>query len=476
VTRKQALLQLAGHAFSVSFARFAGIAITSLTFPFLVRKLQMETYGLWSYVISVTAFLDIVANPGLTTYLGQQLSARRSAAFDLVADVLTLRGLGTLLAAVVLFIVAKLDPHAEVRRLLIFYGLGVSVLNMTSTDYLLNALEKFHERSLLALAQQLLYAAGVFTFIRKPSDVIWIPISILGSALCANIAGWVVLARAGLRPRLRWRPAAWKPIMTPSLHYAFSTLMSSSYHRTGHLVVRWFLGEEALGIYSVGVRFVDILRNIVTTALSVLAPKLAFAAQSPARFLRIARAAVSATALVSFPTMLGTMATAGLVVPLVLGRGSAQSAHLIQWMSPYVVTATAASLFSGMLYSMGLYKQYMRSTVVGAVTGILLFFALTKMFGVVGAGVAFFLAEFAVALTSILSLPHEFRSLSRNSMILTAAGAALLMFACVELLMRFTTRPVVVVLCGVLVYCLATAAFVRKWWSTEILESAEATR
>lgn len=467
--RGSALFRFSGRVFSVSAARFVGIAITSLTFPFLVRKLGVETYGLWTYVVTVCAFLDTVANPGLSTYIAQQVAAKRQQAFESVADMLMLRVVTTLVAAVVLVAVAKLDPHPEVRTLLILYGLGILAVNLIGGDYLLGAMEMFHERSLLTMVQQCIYAAGVFLLVRKPSDVIWVPVSILFSALLFNIGSWLVLQRVGLRLKFRVRPDHWRPILVPSFHYALSSLMSNLYHRTGHLVVRWFLGPEALGIYSVAVRFVDILRNIINTIIAVLTPRLALVAQSASRLQRLARAAASALALITLPTMLGTIATAGLIVPLVLGKQSIGVAPLIQWMAPYVVTATAASFLTGLLYAMGLYKPYMYSTIAGAAVGVVLFLALTKMFGVVGAGMAFVLSELAVAIAAGLFLPNDFGKLWRNGVIVTAAIAALVMFAAVEAMLRYTARPIPVVAAGVLVYGVASVPFLRKWWTTEIM-------
>ena len=75
------LLRYSGFVFSVGGARVVGILITSLTFPYLVRHLGVEMYGLWSYVIAVSAFLNIIADPGLTTYAIQQVAAHRENGF-----------------------------------------------------------------------------------------------------------------------------------------------------------------------------------------------------------------------------------------------------------------------------------------------------------------------------------------------------------------------------------------------------------
>jgi hypothetical protein len=87
-------LRYGGFALSVTTARVVGTLLTATTFPFLVRRLGVDVYGLWSYVLAVCAFTGLVANPGLTTYAAQQVAARRQAAFAPLSGGFGCRGRG----------------------------------------------------------------------------------------------------------------------------------------------------------------------------------------------------------------------------------------------------------------------------------------------------------------------------------------------------------------------------------------------
>ena len=107
-----------------------------------------------------------------------------------------------------------------------------------SLDYLLPSLELSHVQSFVTITQQSLYAAGIFALVRSPKDVIWVPVSILGSTHITSIISWIFLWRAGFRFRFAIAPRRWATILAPSMHYAGSTLMSNLYHRTGYFAVR----------------------------------------------------------------------------------------------------------------------------------------------------------------------------------------------------------------------------------------------
>jgi len=270
-----------------------GTILTAATFPFLVRRLGVDMYGLWSYVVAVCGFTGLLANPGLGTYAAQQVAARREAAFETVSDVLVLRALAGGIAVVAVLVVASFEVRQDVRFLLKLYGVASVLTGGLSLDYLLSSLELFHVQSFVSIAQQSLYAIGIFTLIRSPKDVIWVPVSIVASSCLTSLIGWTFLWRKGYRFRFSMAPRRWAAILVPSLHYAGSSLMSNLYHRSGTLAVRWYLGEHALGLYAAVARLADVLRNFLAVPQTVLMPRMALRANSADGLPRLTRIAAS---------------------------------------------------------------------------------------------------------------------------------------------------------------------------------------
>ena len=256
----------------------------------------------------------------------------------------------------------------------------------------------------------------------------------------------------------------WKQILVPSIHYAASTLMSSLYHRSGHLLVRWFLGDYALGLYAAAVRLVDLLRGLVTTVVAVLVPRLAVNAHSVDGLRRVSRFAIAAMSATSIPMSFGLFATANLAVPLVLGANYIPDVSLVKWMSPYLITASAASLCSGtILYAMGRHRACLSATAGGALSGVLLYLLLIPSFGLKGAAVAFVLAELIVALIGFGFLPSSLRQLWKSPVIAYAFASGCLMVIAVRIGSAYDLRLPVLIVGGACVYLATCAWFVRKW-------------
>lgn len=458
-------LRYGGFALSITTARVVGTILTAATFPFLVRRLGVDTYGLWSYVVAVCGFTGLVANPGLTTYAAQQVAARREAAFETISDVLVLRFLTAGLAAAAVLVVASFEVRQDVRFLLKFYGVASVLTSGLSLDYLLSSLELFHVQAFISIAQQSLYAAGIFTLIRSPKDVIWVPVSILCSALLTSLIGWAFMWRAGYRFRFSIAPRRWSVILVPSLHYAGSSLMSNLYHRSGHLAVRWYLGEHALGLYAAVARLADVLRNFLSVTQNVLMPRMALRANSNSAdgLARLTRIAASALVWFGIPLAVGGVVTAPVVVPWLLGWQFQEAVHAFQWVALYVITAPAATLFAGtILYAMGRHRAYFVSTLAGAVTAVVLCLVLPPRFGIAGACVAFVLGELGVALCAFLLCPPQVRAAAKTPLLSLAIVASLLMGVVLWALLPRHLPPLVLVGIGCALYVITWAAIGRN--------------
>ena len=459
----KSLLRYGGFVLSVTTARVVGTLLTAATFPFLVRRLGVDVYGLWSYVVAVCGFTGLLANPGLTTYAAQQVAARREAAFETVSDVLVLRVLAGGVAAVAVLVVAGFEVRQDVRFLLKCYGVSTVLTGALSLDYLLSSLELFHAQSFISIAQQGLYAAGIFTMVRSPKDVIWVPVSIVASSLLTSLIGWTFLWRAGYRLRFAIAPRRWAAILAPSLHYAGSSLMSTLYHRSGIIAVRWYLGEHALGLYAAATRLADVLRNFLAVPQTVLMPRMALRENSAERLPRLTRFAASVLVWFGVPLMVGGVVTAPVVVPWLLGAQYQAAVRAFQWVALYVITAPAAALFAGtILYAMGRHRAYFISTLAGAATAVVLNLILPPWFGINGACVAFVLGELGVALCAFLLCPPQVRAAAKTPLLTVAVIASLLMGAALWLALPRHLPPLLLIGLGCAVYAISWAAIGRN--------------
>ena len=212
------------------------------------------------------------------------------------------------------------------------------------------------------------------------------------------------------------------------MFYGVSSLMSQLYARAGHVLVRVWAGDQALGLYAAITRLVEVVFSFVGIAYGLLMPRIALYSEDLAMLRRLGRYAVTVMALVSVPLAIGGTVTAESLVPWALGPEYVDAVPLFQLMAWYFVTNSLSTFFSGtVVYGLGHARSYLLSTVAGAVTGLALYVFLVPTIGVMGAGIAYVAAQVAVGGYAYWTVRRIFFPVWRTTALPIAAGAGSLM-------------------------------------------------
>jgi O-antigen/teichoic acid export membrane protein len=178
---------------------------------------------------------------------------------------------------------------------------------------------------------------------------------------------------------------------------------------------------------------------------------------------RLARIAFVVVAAISIPLTIGLLGTAQLIVPWVMGAKYLQAIPLLRWISPYIVTASFASLLSGtVIYAMGHHRAYLVSAASGAIAGVILYALLIVTMGLRGACVAAVVAEGVVAGAAYWLLPKELHSSWRSPLVRYVVFASLLMLGVIRIISYYSANPLIVVGCGVFTYLLCAWSLKRQ--------------
>jgi O-antigen/teichoic acid export membrane protein len=224
-----------------------------------------------------------------------------------------------------------------------------------------------------------------------------------------------------------------------------------------------------LGLYAAAARLADVLRNFLAIPQTVLMPRMALRENSAERLPRLTRFAASVLVWFGVPLLVGGVVTAPVVVPWLLGAQFQDAVRAFQWVALYVITAPAAALFAGtILYAMGRHRAFFVSTLVGAVTAVVLNLILPPWFGINGACVAFVLGELGVALCAFLLCPPQVRAAAKTPLLTVAVIASLLMGAALWVALPRHLPPLLLIGLGCAVYAISWAAIGRNLLKREI--------
>ncbi len=270
------------------WAMFLGLLLT----PFLVAKLGMADYGLWSLVLVITNYLlawDLGLGNSLIRHVAHYDARRNYDGLNAVLNTALLLYAALATVAITLAIVLRplvlsafrVPPQQweEVGRVLAIAVVAFAVRNMLSVFRgLVTGLQQMHLTNLIAAVSATLNALGAVAFLQlgyglKGLALNEIMTMILTTALSAVLA-YRVFPMLRLNPLLaRWETL--KVLLRYGLKVQVTALGALINLQMNKLLVGYFLGLELLAAYELGFKLVYSLISLPRLLSSAVMPAAA---------------------------------------------------------------------------------------------------------------------------------------------------------------------------------------------------------
>ena len=376
------------------------VAIPLITTPYVSRVLTSKGVGAFSYTTSMVSYFTLLGNLGVATYGQLRTAVNRDDKESLTAIFFELNGLRFLLMSVVtvfyfvfVFCFSKEDNRA------LYYVLILQILSsLFDISWFMQGLEEFKKllirNALIKISSTIL----IFTFVKKPSDLIIYALIMNGSNFLGNISIWFFLPRY-----IGW------PIVKslhqfrhlgPCLRYFIPTIATAIYLTIDKTMIGWFAPDSIEnGLYEQAHK-VEFMAVTVVTSLSVVAmPRMAFLFQNKnvAMINEYLEKTIRFILMISIPMCFGAAAVADSFIPLYLGDGYEKSIILFRIFSILiVVVGLNNAVGKQVLIASGKQKEYNRAVIAGAIINVLLNLVLIPRFYSIGAAFTSVLSEIVI--------------------------------------------------------------------------------
>ncbi|HUH15944.1 MAG TPA: oligosaccharide flippase family protein [Gaiellaceae bacterium] len=310
-------------------ARFAAVALGLLTTVVLTRHLGVQAYGDYVTITIYVGLFAVLLDWGTATILVRELAARREAAHDLVAKALALRALLSVgVAVVAASLLPLLYGGVERVRLGVLVALPFLLFNAVGTTvaaYFQSELKMGRVAAGELTGQAV--GTGVIVALVLLDRSFYEIVAAFALAGAANAAVVVSLAygRVPLRPTVDL--AAWRRLFVTALPLGIALLLNAVYFRLDALLLSVLRDSHEVGIYGVAYRFLEVTVPFSHFLVLALFPLLAAAAHDGAwdALRRGTQRGFDVLVVVAVPIVLGTIAVAPELVPLLVGRDFEES-------------------------------------------------------------------------------------------------------------------------------------------------------
>jgi len=274
---------------SLSAYQLTNFIIPLLVYPYILRVIGVEKFGLVAWAQAIIAYLVIFNDYGFNLTVTREVSLIRN---DLKAVSVTFtrttaaRFLLALWGFLFLLILVFAIPLFRHHALLLIWSYTIVVGQLLLPLWLFQGLERMQYLTWLNLAAKLSYALLIFLFIQSPEDYLMVNVWFgVGSFIAGMISLGIILFKLGINVQFREIQHALDPIKN-STSIFISNLTGFVSTNSYLIVLAFFVDAMALGYYSIAEKIFIAMRAMAVILHQAVYPKVCLLAQDSVEAVR----------------------------------------------------------------------------------------------------------------------------------------------------------------------------------------------
>lgn len=415
----------------------AARAVGFLTTALLARRLGAEGFGQIGFATAVFAYGVAATDFGILTTAARTVAQDPATGRRLVGDIVSLRLLLGLAAAVLIALFALLLPKPpNVRLLLLLYGLGV-VVQCALLEWMFIGQERLGIVALSRSATSLSYFGLVLVLVRSATSILFVPVAFVIASAVGMFILWLGHLRKHGWSGIRFNLQAWRVLLARAWPIGLAATLTQLHVNAGVIIMGLVGSFESVGSYSAAYRLVFFLMILDRVLQTVFLPVVSrFLALRRERLGELTGVAIRLVLTAALPLCTGLTLLAQPILTLVFGSQYVAAAAELRIMAWMLLLSMLTSLAGSTLVGAGAERVLLRATALGTLVSVALAAIGVQLLGGQGAAVALVTGE-ATILSALLP---EFLRIARpkvdvrlaSSIVATAAmaGAVVALTCC----------------------------------------------
>lgn len=291
---------------NLSFLNIATIFLGFLTYPYLIRVLGKETFGLVVFVQTIIQYFNVFIS------YGYNISATQEIAINInndkkVSEIIS----STFISKLFLFIVTILIllfliitiPIFKENQNLFLCSFFLCVQEVVFPIWYFLGAEKMKLITKINIISRLIFAMLVFLVIKEESDYLLVPIL---SGLGALVGGFYSLILIYYKTDIVFINQPIKQLVLnfkTSTYFFISNISNILYSNSGKLILGFTGNMQEVAFYDLGQRILDVLKSLLSTLEQAVFPELS-RSKNVSLFKKIFKISFSAILLITIAVFL----------------------------------------------------------------------------------------------------------------------------------------------------------------------------
>lgn len=396
--------------FSLSILNGLNVLLPFVTLPYILRIIGTENYGAYSYIYAIAQYVIMFSTYGFNFSATKQISQSRTdskAVSNIFSSVIAGKSLIATVITVLLFLFNRWIFKDQIGTLMFVFSLGMVLGDIFTPVWLFQGLERMKYMTIVNASSKILFTILIFVFIHETNDYyLLILLNSCGYLLSGILSIMLVYKQFNIRlHRVKWVDV--KQQLKEGKEVFGSTFGMNLYRNANVIILKQFVSDEVVGIYSAAEKVVKGFQSIISPAAQALFPHLSLRFKNKSLHENVAllkKIALPFSVVVTIITAF-VYIFAPQITDILCGEGYTDSIPLVRIMTLVILFGEINYLVGIVgLINMNGQRYFFRSVMIVGVFSVLFMLSLLPLYGVKIAAWAMSLAEILLFLLCILSL------------------------------------------------------------------------
>ena len=385
---------------SLSILNAINVLVPFITINYLSKTITDAQYGGYYYIYTIIQTLIVISSYGFNFSATKLISENRDKKdyINKVFNAVTASKLILSIASILVVIVLSpwlLDTRS--LKIMFILGLGMVIGDVFTPTWLFQGMEKMKYMTIVNSSSKILFTLLVFVVVRQPQDYIWLLLLYsCGYVLAGILSIILVYKQFNLKIGFTTRKDIVFQFKIGASVFG-STMGINLYRRANVIILKQFVSDDLLGIYSIAEQIVRGIQSLINPAVQVLFPhmSLKFKDKTYEDIISLMKRIALPFIAVLIVACVGTILFAPFIIRIISDIDKySDSIALVRWLSPVILFGELNYLFGIVgLINMNRQSRFLISVLISGIISVLFIFVFVPIFGVTAAAMAMSIAE-----------------------------------------------------------------------------------
>ena len=380
-----------------------------VTFPYLVRVLGPDGYGLVSFANAFIGYFTVLTDYGFNLSATKDISLNRNNQKKIEEIFYSVLGVKLLLLLISILILipvvlffSKFNDNAMIYIVSFFAVFGTAIFPI----WFFQGIEEMGYISWISIIVKILWVVSIFLFVKSKDDII---ILVWLNSLSSIITGVIGLWVSKIRFKLKLFIPSIEQIkfqLEDSWHYFLSNVSVSLYTISNIFILGLFTNDTIVGYFSAADKIRYAVQNMTSTAGRTIFPHLSteFSKSRKAGFSFVRKYVKSMGSFILLLSILLFIFSEQIVL-LVLGPEYLKSVTILKILSflPFIIFMSNVAGIQTMV-NLGYKKEFAKIIIIAGVLNIILSFIIVPYYLEIGSSIAVLVTELVVTFNMLVFL------------------------------------------------------------------------